>query len=270
MQYNGEHSVTFINGKGESKNSWKDFLLVPVNRPVVVPPEAQDFTEEIPARNGKLDFQDYILTGTVFKNREGTIEFLIDHENDKYVRWTVIKNEVMKFIHGQYLKMVLEDEPDYFYEGRFFIDEWKNNSDWSTFSVKYDVYPYKESIIATTDAWKWDPFNFINGKIHDVSNYVYKTEGQNSVNITLSDINYPTRVKLMIESTTSLGQVVVEIQRFIHSGTFITERVFLSPKKGTYEFTMYPDFPYAVVAVKGMEGEAYQNTIYVVTNWHDI
>ena len=75
-------------------------------------------------------------------------------------------SDIMDYLHGQKLRAVLEDDPEYFYEGRFTVNVWKSEKDWSRIIIDYDVGPYKWSVLSSTDDWLWDPFNFQNGVIH--------------------------------------------------------------------------------------------------------
>lgn len=170
-QYNGEHSVTFINKDGAQINSWGDWLLIPSSRPIISTPPVQEFNLEITGRSGKIDFQDNIFKEPVFNNRTGSLEFVVDHENDKYISWHHTYNQILQFLHGRWLKIILNDEPDYYYEGRFTLNEFKSNSDWSTITIDYDLKPFKLSVVDTMSEWLWDPFSFITGYIRSASDF---------------------------------------------------------------------------------------------------
>ena len=79
--------------------------------------------------------------------------------------WHMAYSDIMDYLHGQKLRAVLEDDPEYFYEGRFVVNVWKSEKDWSRITIDYDVGPYKWSVLSSTDDWLWDPFNFQNGVI---------------------------------------------------------------------------------------------------------
>ena len=81
------------------------------------------------------------------------------------ISWHMAYSDIMDYLHGQKLRAVLEDDPEYFYEGRFTVNVWKSEKDWSRITIDYDVGPYKWSVLSSTDDWLWDPFNFQNGVI---------------------------------------------------------------------------------------------------------
>ena len=205
MIYNGEHSVTFINDEGEQKNTWTDWLLVPTSRPVIGSPPVKKMGVDIPGRNGTLDITGKITSNVCYENRQGTLEFLIDHENPDYTSWVVTKNKIMSFLHGKHMKLILEDEPAYYYDGRMEVEEFKANSDWSTISIAYDVLPIKYSTASSLDAWKWDPFSFVNGVIRNGEDYQMTVSPNHTGLYTITDINTPSRVKITIEPTESGG-----------------------------------------------------------------
>lgn len=275
MYYNGEHSVTFINEDDVSKNSWTDFLLVPTSRPVVSLPEGQEFTQEIPGRNGKIDFQNYIVPQTVFKNRTGELEFLIDHDNDNYRSWTTTKNEIVDFMHGKWLRMILEDEPDFYYEGRFYIKEWKNNSDWSTLTISYDLDPIKKSVIASTDAWKWDPFNFVTGYIHDPEDFVIRLRVDTRTKVKIIRIKEPCNVKLYVPDVSSFTyqQCQILLEYPLNNGYMVNKKLDFIEKAKTKnpvnEFIIYPDYPEFYMTLQDTHAVS-AATVYVVFNENGI
>ncbi len=148
MIYDGKHSVTFI-VDGIVKNTWEDWCLAPSSRPAIMPPSIQDFGFEIEGHNGLVDFSDDIFAVHPLKNRVGTIEFVIDHENEKYVSWFDTYSMIANFLHGKNGKVILSDDPAYYYEGRFTVSDFKSASDWSKISIGYDLRPYKYNTIST-------------------------------------------------------------------------------------------------------------------------
>lgn len=151
------HSVTF--GK---KNTWDDWRLVPASRPVFNPPAQKVKTVDIPGGNGVIDLSQALTGYPVYQNRTGSIEFVVMND---FKRWHVAYSDILNYLHGQNMRAVLEDDPEYFYEGRFTVNAWKSEKDWSRIVIDYDVGPYKWSVDSSTDEWRWDPFNFQNGVI---------------------------------------------------------------------------------------------------------
>lgn len=149
------HSVIF----GE-KNSWDDWHLIPTSRPVFNPPKPKLKTVDVPGGDGLLDVSELLTGYPVYENRTGSIEFMV---HNGYEEWQVAYSNIMDYLHGQRLRAVLEDDPDYFYEGRYSVNIWKSDKAYSLITIDYSVNPYKQSVLSTTDEWLWDPFNFHTG-----------------------------------------------------------------------------------------------------------
>lgn len=151
------HSVTF----GE-KNTWDDWRLVPSSRPVFNPPTQKVRTLDIPGGDGVIDLSQSLTGYPVYQNRTGSIEFIVMND---FKPWHMAYSDIMDYLHGQTMRAVLEDDPEYFYEGRFTVNAWKSDKDWSRITIDYDVGPYKWTRLSSIDDWLWNPFNFQNGVI---------------------------------------------------------------------------------------------------------
>lgn len=151
------HSITF-----GDKNTWDDWHLIPKTRPVINPPEPKTNLIDIPGGNGMLDLSPMPGGRPVYSNRTGTIDFYV---NDDRKSWHEIYSEIMAYLQGQKMRMVLEDDPDHYYEGRYRVSAWKSEANWSVITIEYNVGPFKKEIAASLGEWLWDTFNFETGVI---------------------------------------------------------------------------------------------------------
>lgn len=137
------HSITFTNeSTGTTKNTWDDFHLIPSSRPFVAPPPVNEKLIEVPGRSGMLDLTDALTSSRTFGNRTGSWEFYVMH--DLWSRgWAYAYTVVQHYIHGRRLKVVLEDDPDYYYEGRISVTGWASPKDYSKITISYSLDPYK-------------------------------------------------------------------------------------------------------------------------------
>lgn len=141
------HSVNFIQHDGSSmtygptKNTYSDWGLVPDSRPVIALPEVVTNTVEVPGMSGLLDLSEYLTGYPTYKNRSGSLHF-IALPNSK--SWVERFTEIATFVHGKDLTMILEDDPNYYYSGRFKMT-WESNNDGngSTVNIDYDLMPFK-------------------------------------------------------------------------------------------------------------------------------
>ena len=157
-------------GDGSLKfNTYDDLYLVPTSRPVIAPPSVNTKSIEIPGANGTLDLTESLTPYPTYQNRTGSIEFAV--LNDK-MHWAHLYSKILNYVHGRHGKVILEDDPNWFYEGRWAVSDWTSNSDgtWSTVSLEYDLKPYKLAISSSIDDsindWLWDPFSFYDGVIY--------------------------------------------------------------------------------------------------------
>lgn len=173
---NCPHSIYFFRGDVDvfdmdnAANTLKDWFLVPLGRPVINPPQQKRSTIDIPGANGILDVSNSLTHYPVFNNRTGQILFAVLNDvpqND----WLTIYTKIMKFLQGNEVKMFLEDDTKYFYEGQVWVDNWdsRNDGTWSEVTLGYDLQPYRRAIKSSIGDWLWDPFNFETDMVTDTT-----------------------------------------------------------------------------------------------------
>lgn len=161
------HSLYFFRGDVENfdmekaTNTLKDWFLVPLGRPVINPPMQKRSTIDIPGANGILDLSNSLTHYPVFENRTGQIPFAVLNDKPGH-DWLTVYTKIMKFLQGNTVKMFLEDDQKFYYEGQVWVDNWdsRNDGTWSEVTLAYDLQPYRRAIYSSTDDWLWDPFNF--------------------------------------------------------------------------------------------------------------
>ena len=160
------------------RNTYDDWKLLAKERPVFAPPEVKKTQLDIPGGHGLLDLSESLSGFPVYDNRTGSFDFRImnSHRIRKELNgdithatsWAEYYSEVLNFLHGRSMLAVLEDDPDWYYKGRYNVDSFSFSGDtWSEMPLGYDVYPFKQSVLSSTTPWLWDPFNFENGIITD-------------------------------------------------------------------------------------------------------
>lgn len=133
------HSITF-----GTKNTWDDWHLIPTSRPVVSLPDMDTRYVDIPGA-GSIDLSESLTGYPTYKNREGSFEFIVTNDYSGY-DWVSVHQEIVNYLHGLTTCMVLEDDPGYFYKGRFSVNEWRSDPNWSIIVIDYNLTPYKKSI----------------------------------------------------------------------------------------------------------------------------
>lgn len=157
------HGITFINMMGDMKHTWRDWRIVPTSRPVFKPPNVKKFEIEIPGADGLLDMTESLTREVHYNNRTGSLEFQVENKWS----WHNVYSDIMDFLHGQQMKAVLDDEPVFYYIGRFSVNDWKSDQMNSKIVIDYSVEPYKLEMFSSMEDWEWDTFNFETGIIRE-------------------------------------------------------------------------------------------------------
>lgn len=160
------HSITI-----GDKNTWTDWHLIPSSRPIVNPPNPRTSFIDIPGSDGSLDLSEIMIGRPTYTDRSGTWDFYVDNG---YGKWSDRYSEIMAYLHGKKMNAILEDDPLFYYEGRFSVNEWRSDPFYSRISINYNVGPYKLYSITDGDMWLWDPFNFNTDSIHSYKNMVVR------------------------------------------------------------------------------------------------
>lgn len=133
------HSLT-ISGK----NTWDEWKLIPSPRPYVELAEPILETIDLPGRNGRLDLSEVLTGHLLYSNRTGSWDFMVMNDYPDY-NWVKVRDSMASYIHGKKHTIILEDDPDWYYEGRLTFDYAPDNN-WSTVSIGYDLCPFKRQI----------------------------------------------------------------------------------------------------------------------------
>ena len=153
------HTVTF-----GGKNCWTDWKLMPVNTPVIAMPPLRSNLIELPGLSGEIDLSEAITGYPIFGSRTGQLNFLmVDHFN----RWRGVIREIRHYLHGQRMILTLQDIPDWYFIGRFSIDDAACDELHGTVAIGYTLEPYMYAVDSTDSPWLWDPFSFVDGVIRE-------------------------------------------------------------------------------------------------------
>ena len=129
------HSVNF-----DHINTWDDWHLVPMSRPVINPPTRKSIIVDIPGADGHLDLSEVVTGKPVYNNRTGSIEFMVQNG---FRPWATMFSTVMNALHGKFMDVVLDDDPTWTYHGLITVSKWTTSDHYSTITIDYDLEPYK-------------------------------------------------------------------------------------------------------------------------------
>ena len=128
-------------------------------------PEPDRIQRDIPY-GPTLDFTEALLEDVPYKRRKLTMTFdLVGNYLDFETALLALSNAV----HGQWLQVILDSDPAYYYQGAITVERTKDNPVDGDVVITCDANPYKLERFPSDGTWEWDPFRFDTGIIR---NYV--------------------------------------------------------------------------------------------------
>lgn len=143
------------NGGAQQKHTYTDFGMIPKSKITINPPTVKTEYVDIVGASGRLDYTQALTGNIAYDNRVGSIEFLVLNP----ASYQTVYSTLMAYFHGKYMNMVLDDDPQYFYQGRFAVNKWKSKEGASTIVLDYNLRPYKYFSGGSTGDlpdWLWD------------------------------------------------------------------------------------------------------------------
>ena len=128
---NGIHFGTY--------HSWDDFSLILQPNWEIEAAQPKIEQLDIPGGDGVLDFTE-AFGGIKYKNRKLTFPFKAFVPRSLF--WTLFST-IQNTINGQYMKIVIDSDPDLYYMGRITVDKWKADQNIGSITVECNCEPYK-------------------------------------------------------------------------------------------------------------------------------
>lgn len=203
----GTHSITF-----GDMNTWDTWHMAPKSRPFVSAPQVKTEYIDVPGADGSLDYTEVLTGKPRYANRTGQWDFILDNG---YAEWHAAYTDILMKLHGKYFeRIILEDDPEYYWSGRLTVVGGFGNKDYNSVSIQYNLYPYKTPIETEyISNWLWNDlftntiyygtFTVSDKKFHNVLN-----DNENSVIATITCTNRMKVYKLV--DKTSFWDIIVE------------------------------------------------------------
>lgn len=154
------HKINFDGkraGSGLTRHTSLDWFLSPVERPSIDKAEVKENYIEIPGTNGGLDLTESLTGSPLYKYIEGSFEFKVLNDRklpilnnkcelikEKEITWEYLNRDIRSFLNGKERYMMLEDDPSWYYFGRFTVERYDaSDGANSKITIAYKVYPYK-------------------------------------------------------------------------------------------------------------------------------
>lgn len=134
------NGVTFGN-----YHSFNDFQLLLTSKTIGAPTPKTE-TIDIPGGDGVLDFTEF-FGGVKYNNRKLSFEFSTIIPRSQFMD---LFSAVQNAMNGQKMRIILDEDPTWFYTGRVTVSEWKADKSIGKLTIDCDCEPYKQSIYTTT------------------------------------------------------------------------------------------------------------------------
>lgn len=149
------------------KHSYRDFGMVLTSKEIGIP-SVKENKVSVNGMDGAVDLSE-ALTGYVnYENRKLSFTFTVI---DRKELWLNILSSVSMQLHGKTMKVVFDDDKDFFYKGRVLVNKFKSSKAHSEIVIDVDAEPFKYRREQSIGQWLWDSFNFRTG-IAQITSYV--------------------------------------------------------------------------------------------------
>lgn len=129
------HGVIF-----NDKHTYRDWGLLTKSRPNISPPQPKLKLISVPGSDHVIDLTQH-LTGQVhYEMRTISFEFVIMAERS---RWSSLHSEIMNYLHGRSIRIIMDDDPNYYYTGRVMVGNLEPEKKTAVLTMEAQVEPYK-------------------------------------------------------------------------------------------------------------------------------
>lgn len=104
-------------------------------------PKVRKILKEVPGRQGFLDLSESLTGEPLYENRPVVGEFDMEEPDPKVANEKL--REIRDCLHGKRLKIIDDNEPDYYYEGRISVETQRKNNIYYTVLISADADPFK-------------------------------------------------------------------------------------------------------------------------------
>lgn len=148
-------------------HTWKDWELY-LQKISIDLPLRKEHLVAVPGMDGAIDLSEALTEGEPrYQNR--ILAFSFEFEDGGYGGMLTKESIISNAINGKRLKIILDEDPRYYYMGVPQVKVDKINSMVSGLDITVSADPYKYDVLSSTDNWLWDSFNFQTGIIYNLA-----------------------------------------------------------------------------------------------------
>ena len=132
------NGVTFGN-----KHSYRTWKMLLASNPIISPPKPKTKLIQVPGTNTVIDLTESLTGGEVkYEPRGIRCVFYVVGGRQK---WPSVYSAVLNEVHGKRMKIAMDDDPNWYYEGRVSVNEFDSNESSATIVITAEVEPYKKA-----------------------------------------------------------------------------------------------------------------------------
>ena len=194
-------TITIIS-TGKSYHTLKDWNLAIGNNNCIGDPTQETYYLDVPGADGFLDYSDSLTGRPVFKER--SIEITLGGKLNRE-KWTAFISNLRILLQGKKIRIVFDDFPGYYWEGRCELSSFERSREIGTFKLSIpQADPYGYSLNENSENWFWDPFDFELGVIDDPITITLTAESNTST-CTIVHGNVPFIVSIRVSDLGDVG-----------------------------------------------------------------
>jgi phage-related protein len=126
-------------------HSYNDLHLILAEKQIGTP-NVKKVLLDLPGGHGKID-QTEAFGEVKYDNRELSFDFSTIVPQEQFMD---LFSQVQNALHGKKMRIILDDDPAWFYTGRVEVSEWKANKRVGKLTIDCDCDPFKQSLQTTT------------------------------------------------------------------------------------------------------------------------
>ena len=150
------HSITF-GEENNTRNTWSDWGLIPESPPLIDNPKPKTNYIDIPGRiQGPYDASLIPFGRQSFERPSGSWTFVMMDDYWHTPKPRLVHDLVRGWLHGRRTKIVLEDEPGFYYYGLLTVSPPVLSAGPFTIEISYDVEPVRYNSDGSIDT-TWIP-----------------------------------------------------------------------------------------------------------------
>lgn len=120
-------------------HSYNDFGMILTSGVKIGSPKIKKYSVDVPGCDGEPDFTEY-FGRVVYGNRSLEYPFICECDpSEVYEKYS----DICAKLHGKKVKIVPDDDKDFYYIGRLSVSEWQNKSVIGKLTITCDCEPYK-------------------------------------------------------------------------------------------------------------------------------